>query len=61
MTLATISVHLGGTWWKGTYGLCYIVDYHRTIRIPVVHRSERLVPFLAGCIPYLELDSCCVV
>lgn len=46
---------------KGTHGLRYIVDYYGTIRIPVVHRSERLISFLASCIPYLELDGCCVV
>lgn len=39
-----------------TYSLCDVVDYHGAVRIPVVHRRQRLVPFLPGRIPNLEFD-----
>lgn len=44
-----------------SYSLCDIVDHHRAVRIPVVHRRQRLVPLLTRCVPYLELDCCLVV
>ena len=35
--------------------MCNIVDHNGAVRVPVVHGSQRLVSFLAGRIPDLEL------
>ena len=39
-----------------TYGLRDIVDDYSAVGIPIVHGRERLVSFLPGSVPYLELD-----
>ena len=43
------------------YCLSDIVHDNCTVGIPVVHRSQRLIAFLSGCIPYLELHRGSVV
>ena len=39
-----------------SYRLSDIIDNDGAVCIPIVHRGKGLVPFLAGCIPYLKLD-----
>jgi len=43
------------------YSLRDIVDDHSAVGIPVVHRSQRLISFLARSVPYLELDCGSVI
>lgn len=42
----------------GTYRLGNIVDNNRAVCIPVVHRRQRLISFLACSIPDLKLHCC---
>lgn len=44
-----------------TYSLCYVIDDDGAVGVTVVHGRERLVAFLAGGVPYFELDGCGVV
>ena len=40
-----------------SYCLGDIVDNNCTVGISVIHRSERFVTFLSGCVPYFKLYS----
>lgn len=44
-----------------TYSLCDIIYDHCAVRVPVVHRRQRLVSFLSRCIPDLEFHSCALI
>lgn len=39
-----------------TYSLSDVIDYDGAIGIPIIHRGQRLISFLASRIPDLELD-----
>jgi hypothetical protein len=47
--------------WRGTHGLCDVVDDDGAVGVAVVHGRQRLVALLAGRVPYLELDCCGLV
>lgn len=51
----------GGVGWITTYSLCDIVDDHGAVRIPVVHRRQRLVPLLPSRVPDFKFDCCVLV
>lgn len=40
-----------------TYGLRYVIDDDGAVGVTVIHGCEGLVAFLAGRVPYLELDG----
>lgn len=44
-----------------TYGLSDIIDNDGTVRIAIIHRSQRLISLLTSRIPNLELHSCAFV
>ncbi len=41
---------------RSAYGLSDVVNDNGTVRVPVIHRRQRLVSLLASGIPYLKLD-----
>lgn len=47
--------------WQGAYSLCDIVDDDGAVGVPVVHRCQRLVAFLASSVPDLKLYRCALI